>query len=176
MSDMMFPSPKKGPVSMINAFLTASILGLTMSMFIAGCSGVPPSNLGVRNGRLAPCPPSPNCVSSQSMDREHAVEPLPYTTSRGEAITNLRAIVLNMKRVRIVSETDSYLHAEFTSAIWRFVDDVEFYFDDAAKLIHVRSASRLGKSDFGVNRKRVEEIRRTWIASRQGLSSNQMER
>jgi uncharacterized protein (DUF1499 family) len=161
---------------MINTVLSVSILGLTMSMFIAGCSGITPANLGVRDGRLAPCPSSPNCVSSQSTDREHAVEPLSYTTSPGEAMADLKKIILNMKRARIVSETGDYIHAEFTSAIWRFVDDVEFYFDDAAKVIHVRSASRLGKSDFGVNRKRVEEIRRAWKASRQGLSSGLTER
>jgi len=161
---------------MSNAAPSASILGFAMGIFIAGCSGVPPSNLGVRDGRLAPCPSSPNCVSSQSTDREHAVEPLSYTTSTVEAMADLRKIILNMKRARIVSESGDYIHAEFTSAIWRFVDDVEFYFDDAAKVIHVRSASRLGKSDFGVNRKRVDEIRRAWKTSRQGSSSTQMKR
>ena len=82
-----------------------------------------------------------------------------------EAIAGLRKIILQMKRTKIVTETKNYLHAEFASAIWRFVDDVEFSFDDHAKLIHVRSASRLGYSDFGVNRKRVEAIRTAWQAS-----------
>ncbi len=76
----------------------------------------------------------------------------------------LKDIILHMTRTRIESESRNYIHAEFTSAVWRFVDDAEFYFDDAAKVIHLRSASRLGKSDFGVNRKRIEEIRKAWKA------------
>ncbi|HSA78911.1 MAG TPA: DUF1499 domain-containing protein [Nitrospirota bacterium] len=130
-----------------------------------GCTGGRPANLGVSDGRLAPCPSSPNCVSSQSTDNEHAVEPFLYSSSTPEAIAGLRKIILQMKRTKIVSETNNYLHAEFASAIWRFVDDVEFSFDDHAKLIQVRSASRLGYSDFGVNRKRVEAIRTAWQAS-----------
>ncbi len=77
----------------------------------------------------------------------------------------LKKIILQMKRTKIVTETNVYLHVEFTSAIWRFVDDVEFFFDGAKKLVHVRSASRLGYSDFGLNRKRVENIRKAWEAS-----------
>jgi uncharacterized protein (DUF1499 family) len=142
--------------------LSASLAYLVLSTCIAGCSGTPPSNLGVRDGRLAPCPSSPNCVSSQSTDRQHTVEPLQYKASAEEAMSEMKNIIGSMKRTRIVSESGNYLHAEFTSALWRFVDDVEFYFDDSAKVIHLRSASRLGKSDFGVNRKRVEAIRNAW--------------
>jgi uncharacterized protein (DUF1499 family) len=74
----------------------------------------------------------------------------------------LTAIVQTFPRTSVITVSDSYLHAEFTSAIFRFVDDLEFLVDDTAKVIHVRSASRLGTSDLGVNRKRVEEIRRRW--------------
>lgn len=136
-----------------------------VSVLVMGCSGVRPSNLGVRDGRLAPCPASPNCVSSQGADREHAIEPLRYTGTAAEAMAALKNTLLQMKRNRIVTATDTYLYAEFTSAIWRFVDDVEFSFDEGAKVIHVRSASRLGRSDLGVNRKRVEEIRTQWKTS-----------
>jgi uncharacterized protein (DUF1499 family) len=128
----------------------------------AGCSGKRPANLGVQGGRLASCPSSSNCVSSQSRDQEHAVKPLVYTTSATEAHDDLRKILLGMKRVEIRTDTGAYIHAEFSSAVWRFVDDVEFYFDDAAKTIQVRSASRLGSYDFGVNRERVESIRALW--------------
>ncbi len=131
---------------------------------MAGCSGVRPANLGVKEGKLAPCPAFPNCVSSQSADKEHAVAPLNYATSEPRAMADLKKVILGMKRARIVDEHDSYIHVEFTSALWRFVDDVEFYFDDTAKLIHVRSASRLGKSDLGVNRKRIEELRAAWTS------------
>jgi uncharacterized protein (DUF1499 family) len=144
--------------------MTFSVLSLAVSVFIAGCSGVRPANLGVRDGKLAPCPSSPNCVSSQSTDKEHAVEPLRYTVPAPQAVADLKKVILGMKRSRIADEYDSYIHAEFTSALWRFVDDVEFYFDDNEKVIHLRSASRLGKSDLGVNRKRVEEIRAAWTA------------
>jgi len=150
---------------MIKTGMTAfSYPGIALCVIIAGCSGVRPANLGVKDGRLAPCPASPNCVSSQSADKEHAVAPLYYTASVPQTMANLKKVILGMKRARIVDEHDSYIHAEFTSALWRFVDDVEFYFDDTAKLIHVRSASRLGKSDFGVNRKRMEELRAEWTS------------
>ena len=144
---------------------TVSYLSIALSVIIAGCSGVRPTDLGVKDGSLAPCPSSPNCVSSQSRDPEHAIAPFSYTASTPRAMANLKKVILRMKRSKIVEERDSYIHAEFTSAVWRFVDDVEFYFDEGAKVIHVRSASRLGKSDFGVNRKRVDEIRAIWRTS-----------
>jgi uncharacterized protein (DUF1499 family) len=143
-----------------------SYLAIALSVIIAGCSGVRPANLGVKDGKFAPCPASTNCVSSQSTDKEHAVAPLYYTTSVPQAMGDLKKIILGMKRARIVDEGDYYIRAEFTSALWRFVDDVEFYFDEGAKVIHVRSASRVGKSDFGVNRKRVEEIRALWASAK----------
>ena len=138
---------------------------LPASILIIGCAVGRPANLGVRDGRLAPCPSSPNCVSSQSTDKVHAVEPLTYSSSTPEAIADLKKIILQMERTKIITETSNYLHTEFASALWRFVDDVEFFFDDHAKLIQVRPASRLGYSDFGVNRKRVEAIRAAWQAS-----------
>ena len=138
---------------------------LPASILIIGCTGGRPANLGVRDGRLAPCPSSPNCVSSQSTDSKHAVLPLAYSSSTPEAMAGLKKIILQMKRTTILAETDGYVHAEFVSAVWHFVDDVEFFFDDHAKLIQVRSASRLGFSDFGVNRKRMEAIRAAWLAS-----------
>lgn len=141
-----------------------SFSGIVFSLFLIGCSGVRPANLGVKDGRLAPCPPTPNCVSSQSTDKDHAIAPLSYSSSMPEAMADLKKIIQKMKRTRIVAETDNYLYVEFTSALWRFVDDVEFYFDDASKTIQVRSASRLGKSDLGVNRKRIEMIRAAWNA------------
>jgi uncharacterized protein (DUF1499 family) len=136
-----------------------------VSMLLIGCTGVRPINLGIKDGKLAPCPASPNCVSSQSADREHAVEPLSFPGTVTGAREALRKIILGMKRSRIITDTDSYIHAEFTSAVFRFVDDTEFWFDENAKAIHVRSAARLGHSDLGVNRKRVEEIRARWTAS-----------
>ncbi len=149
---------------MKSVFTTAPVLSLAVILFQFGCSSVPPANLGVRDGRLAPCPKTPNCVSSQSMDREHAIEPLAYSTSKEEALADLKKIIGQMKRTRIIEERDDYIRAECTSAIWRFVDDVEFFFDESVRVIHVRSASRLGESDFGVNRKRIEAIAAAWNA------------
>jgi len=122
-------------------------------------AGKRPTNLGVRDGKLAPCPTTPNCVSSQSLDPKHQIEPFTYTSSPTEALAKLKTVIQAMPRTKIVAETDNYLYAEFTSAIMGFVDDVEFSVDEVAKVIHVRSASRLGQSDLGVNRKRVESIR-----------------
>lgn len=108
---------------------------------------------------LPPCPSSPNCVSTQARDEGHAIAPFRYRKSRAEAKESLKAIVQAMPRTRLVEEDEAYLHYEFTSWLLRFVDDVEFLFDDESKTIHFRSASRTGYGDFGVNRKRMEEIR-----------------
>jgi len=132
---------------------------LSLGMLFAGCTGSRPMNLGVHDGKLAPCPATPNCVSSQSIDREHGIEPLRYTGSARQAMDRLKKVISGMKRARIVAEDGVYLHVEFTSALFRFVDDVEFFAEERAAAIHVRSASRVGSSDLGVNRKRVEEIR-----------------
>ncbi len=128
---------------------------------LIGCTGNPPTNIGVKEGKLAACPLSPNCVSSQSEagDKEHYIQPLHYTGSRDEARAALVSVIESMKRTKVITVADDYVYAEFTSRIFRFVDDVEFYFDDTTKTIHVRSASRLGHSDLGVNRKRIETIR-----------------
>jgi len=114
---------------------------------------------GAGNGVLKACPNSPNCVSSQAGDTGHAVAPLTYSDSRAEAWARLKKVLSQMKRMTIVGENEEYIHAEARSLIFRFVDDVEFYFPSDEKVIHVRSASRVGYSDMGVNRKRVEEIR-----------------
>ncbi|MBD2297415.1 DUF1499 domain-containing protein [Nostoc sp. FACHB-190] len=122
-------------------------------------AGKRPNNLGVNNGRLAACPNSPNCVSSQSTDAIHQIAPLTFNTSPEEAIANLKSIIQSLPRTTIITETPDYLYAEFKSALMGFVDDVEFYLDREANIFHVRSASRLGQSDLGVNRKRIETIR-----------------
>ncbi|NES72296.1 MAG: DUF1499 domain-containing protein [Okeania sp. SIO2D1] len=126
-------------------------------------AGTRPDNLGVYSGRLAPCPNSPNCVSSYSQDAEHGIPSLSYDSNNPEtAIANLKQIIASMSRTNIVKEDKNYLYAEFTSKIMGFVDDVEFYVDEEANAIQLRSASRLGESDLGVNRERVETIRTKW--------------
>lgn len=108
---------------------------------------------------LAPCPASPNCVSTQAQDEGHAIAPFRYGKSKAEAKEALKAVIRSLPRTKLVEEEESYLHYEFTSLLLRFVDDVEFMFDDEVKTIQFRSASRTGHSDLGVNRKRMEEIR-----------------
>jgi uncharacterized protein (DUF1499 family) len=108
---------------------------------------------------LSPCPSSPNCVSTQATDESHAIAPLRYKKSRAEAKEALKTAIATMARVKLVEEDESYLHYEFTSLLLRFVDDVEFVFDDDAKIIQFRSASRTGYSDLGVNRQRMEQVR-----------------
>jgi len=110
--------------------------------------------------RLAPCPAKPNCVSSQARDAAHRIDPLPAGADPDAAWARLRAVLEAQPRLRIVEAHDGYLHAEATSRVFRFVDDVEFLLDRDAGLIHVRSASRIGYSDLGVNRRRIERIRR----------------
>ena len=122
-------------------------------------AGKRPSNLGVKNGKLAPCPSSPNCVSSQSTDALHQIAPLTFTSTPEQALAKLKSIIQSLPRTQIITETEDYLYAEFKSALLGFVDDVEFYLDQNANIIHVRSASRLGQSDLGVNRQRIETIR-----------------
>lgn len=140
-------------------------LVVASSLVIFGCSGTQPGNLGLKDGSLASCPSSPNCVSTKASDREHGIAPMSYTGSAQEAKKRLLDVILSMKRTKIVTDDGNYLHVEFTSALFRFVDDVEFFIDESSGTIDFRSASRLGYSDLGVNRKRMEEIRRRFNAS-----------
>ena len=124
-----------------------------------------PSTLGVRDGRLAPCPNSPNCVSTYNQDKTHGIEPISYATSVAEARERLLHIVRSMERTRIVTAEPTYTHAEFRTKGMGYVDDVEFYLDEDANLIRFRSASRLPYWDWGVNRERMEAIRRAFQAT-----------
>jgi uncharacterized protein (DUF1499 family) len=109
--------------------------------------------------RLDPCPSSPNCVSTQGQDEGHSMAPFRYRKSRAEAKEALKEVIRSLPRTTLVEEDESYLHYEFTSLLLRFVDDVEFVFDDETKTIHFRSASRTGYGDLGVNRARMEQVR-----------------
>ena len=115
----------------------------------------------MNNRNLPPCPSSPNCVYTlaPSNDERHAIAPYRYKKPRAEAKEALKAVVATLPRIKLVEEDDAYLRYEFTSKLLRFVDDVEFVFDEESKTIHFRSASRIGYGDHGVNRDRMEEIR-----------------
>jgi uncharacterized protein (DUF1499 family) len=116
--------------------------------------------LGTSAGALQPCPASPNCVCScSSNDDAHHTKPLHYSGDATLAWQALRRALASMDRARIVSDDGSYMHVEFTTALFRFVDDVELLSDPQAAVIHIRSASRVGYYDLGTNRRRVEAIR-----------------
>ncbi|MDB9526243.1 DUF1499 domain-containing protein [Oscillatoria sp. CS-180] len=115
--------------------------------------------LGLKDGHLSTCPQSPNCVVSQGADADHAIAPIPYTGSREQARDLLIKVLGVVPRTEIVAQTDDYIRVESASRLMGFVDDAEFYLPEDESVIHVRSAARLGESDLGVNRRRLEQIR-----------------
>ena len=138
--------------------LTVGIAGLIL---LTGCAGTMP-DLGINNGGLMPCPKTPNCMNSQAVDEKHHIQPIRYPGTSQDARSRLLQILESEKRTKILTAKDNYIRAEFMSALFRFVDDVEFYFPKEhadETVIHIRSASRIGYSDFGANRKRIERIR-----------------
>ncbi len=139
---------------------TELILAATFLAVFAGCSLRVSGYAGLRDGKLSECPDSPNCVSSQTAKKDHAVDPLSYNGSYSEAKQALLSIISSLPRTKIIIDNGLYVHVTFTSRLMRFVDDIEFLFDETNKQIHVRSASRVGYSDMGVNRKRVEDLRK----------------
>jgi uncharacterized protein (DUF1499 family) len=129
-----------------------------MCMSFIAAVGCGKSVTGIQNGRLMPCPESPNCVSSYETDSSHFTEALTYAGPLGKARDAVVLILARMPEAGIVTSGDDYIHAEFRSRIFKFVDDVEFQFLETPKVIHVRSASRVGYSDLGVNKQRMEKI------------------
>ena len=124
-------------------------------------AGKRPDYLGVKDGRLPRPRSTPNCVSSQAdpADKEHFIEPIRSRGTALDAIAAARRAVEGMAGATVVRHEKNYLYAEFKSRLMGFVDDVEFTYDEKAGVLHVRSASRLGRRDFGVNRERVEALR-----------------
>jgi uncharacterized protein (DUF1499 family) len=129
-------------------------------------SGRRPSDLGVRDGKLKACPSSPNCVGSQAAAADsHFIEPYRFAGDADAAWLALHGAINGMERVHIIKDEPHYVYAEFTTRLMGYVDDVEFVLDASNHLIHVRSASRLGHSDFNVNRQRIEAVRKRFIAA-----------
>ena len=129
---------------------------------LIGCAGEPPENLGVKDGRLAPCPSSPNCVSSQAVDERHRIAPLTFSGEPQTAFERLKLVIAQRNDATVIEEKSDYLRLELRTTL--FVDDSEFFLDPVNRVIHVRSASRLGYSDLGKNRSRIEEIRSQFLA------------
>ena len=122
-------------------------------------TGTPPADIGIKDNQLLGCPESPNCVSSSAKDDEHFIAPIDYTADRDAVRDKLVAIIQNQPRTEIIEQTDDYIRVEFTSKRMGFVDDAEFYFPPDNQSIAMRSAARLGESDLGVNRRRLEQFR-----------------
>ena len=143
---------------MVNIKWASGFFGLFL---LTGCAG-PVQDLGIRNGRLSPCPDRPNCVQSQEPGEKTHIRPIAVAGTREQAKARLLAILSAHDGVTVPVVQPHYIRAEFRSALFKFVDDVEFYFPESSAgntLIHVRSASRLGYSDFGANRKRIQTLR-----------------
>ena len=120
-------------------------------------------NLGVNNGQLSTMPKSPNAVSSQTDDTDKQVDALPMTGSGLETKEKVISCLKEMGGNAIKSETENYVYSVFTSRLMRFKDDVEFYIDESAQLVHFRSASRVGHSDLGANRKRYQAFKKLYL-------------
>lgn len=116
---------------------------------------------GMINNKFKPCPKTPNCVSTMAPkeDKKHFITPISYNSSQEEAVEKMIQIINSLKGTTITVKDINYIHAIFSTKLLRFKDDVEFYFDDSSKLIHFKSASRIGSSDLGTNRKRMEKIK-----------------
>jgi uncharacterized protein (DUF1499 family) len=120
--------------------------------------------LGLLNGQLRPCPATPNCVCSEQRVEGAYVEPIGYTTAADEAWRKMKQAIVETGG-EVATDQNGYLHAIYETPLMRYVDDVEFRLDENQQLIHIRSASRVGKSDLGANRKRVVRIRATFEKS-----------
>ena len=143
-------------------FVSSNRSGLLLSgalSLLMACTTVKSTASGGEDGKLPPCPASPNCVGSDATDAAHRVEPYRLRVAPGEGWQALLEVVAALPRTTVVTKSEDYLHAESRSTLFGFVDDVEFQLRPADKTIAVRSASRLGYWDLGVNRRRVEQIR-----------------
>jgi len=141
------------------------LLAALLLFVLTGCAGDRPKNLGVRDGRLLACPASPNCVSSQAADERHRIAPLAFTGEPDAALARLKQVLSGRSDTRIIEEKADYLRVEFHTTL--FVDDGEFLLDRGLRAFQLRSASRLGYSDLGKNRSRIEEIRREFSSGNQ---------
>lgn len=132
------------------------VFGLSLVAIVSTAAGAEGSESP--KSVIHPCPNKPNCVSSRAPEGPRRMDPIRYKGSVEESRQRVLEIVRSFPRVAVVASSGNYLKVEVRSAIFSFIDDVEFEFDDAAKLVHFRSASRLGYYDFGVNRRRMEAI------------------
>ena len=144
------------PVSIISVVLFCFVLVL---FFTRNFPPKKPAGIGIQAGSLALCGNKPNCVCSIDNRANHMISPLDWSGAESMGIEKIEALVNSFPRTKVISKSGNYLHAEFRTLIFGYVDDVEFLVDVNAKKIHIRSASRLGYSDLGANLSRVEILR-----------------
>ncbi len=137
---------------------------ISLMTITLGCGGSMPEGIGVHQAALAPCPDKPNCVSSFATDERHQIAALAISGSSADAWQGLQSVLENDSSAEIERSEAGYLYAIYTSSLMRYRDDVEFMLRDAENEIAVRSASRVGHGDMGVNRSRIEAIRTTLSA------------
>lgn len=141
------------------------LVAMVGALLLAGCGSGTANLRADSGGHLAPCDSGPHCVSSEASNKDRHVAPLAYTGSRAIARQRLEQIIGSMVGAKIIEQTPDYIHATYTSAVFGFVDDVEFVLPADSHEIQLRSSSRIGYYDFGVNRARVETIRKRFEAT-----------
>jgi len=152
------------------------VLAVVLGAIAAGQAGLfqstAPNDLGVHDGRLKPPSNTDNSVTSQAAlypdhpQRAYAdIAPLPLRDDGPATLARIKTVVAAMDGAKIVRSEPDYLYAQYTTRLMKFVDDVEFWYDPKAQVIQVRSASRVGKGDMGVNRQRVEAVRAALAAA-----------
>lgn len=133
---------------------------IVVTAAVTGCAGSQTADKMKPNERFAPCPDTPNCISSEAQDPRHAVAPMQLAGNSEREWDEIRAVVAALPRSRILGATECYLHATLKSRLFGFIDDLELKLDPQTKMIGIRSASRSGSYDLGVNRRRVENLRK----------------
>jgi uncharacterized protein (DUF1499 family) len=147
----------------IKEFREVIVMGIMAGM-LAACAGETPKNLGVKGGSLAACPSSPNCVASQATDQGHRIDPFSFRGDPDSAFARLKGVLSLRSDTTLIEGDERYLRVEFRTRLG-FVDDGEFLLDRERRVINLRSAARLGYSDLGKNRSRLEDIRREFSAT-----------
>ncbi len=132
---------------------------ILMTIFLISCSGERPKDIGIFDGKFSPCPKSPNCISSDATDSKHKTSPFKLNSIHADSWKAIYKAVDDLPNTKIVTFNDKYLHAECSSAFFGFVDDLQLHLRNNKKSVAVKSAARLGHSDFGVNQKRVDQLR-----------------
>lgn len=151
-------------VTRIGALIVVVLLvGYFVMRWLVVLNSPRPNNLGIQERQLRPCPDSPNCVSSFSSSAEQAIEPIEYSEPTAQMRERLLNALAEMPRTTVVTNEPDYIHAEIRTRLWGFIDDAEFYFDEANDTLHMRSGARLGYGDMGVNRRNLEQIRNALV-------------